>query len=325
VRVLVTGGHGFLGSHLVERLLARGARVRCLYRRRGVPAALAGLDVEIAAGDVRDPAAVDAALAEVDAVFHLAALTRSLTRREILRTNAEGTRVLVDAAARRRLPGRFVLCSSQAAVGPARERRPLDETDPARPITWYGESKRLAERIVLARQDRLAVTVVRPGPVYGPRDRDFLAVFRAARRGLLPVIGSGPAAYQFTYVDDVVEGLLAAADAPAAVGRTYFVTHAEALSPEAFLEHVERAVGRRARRLPLPDSLLALLARVGELAAQLTGKPPLLNRQRLVEIGGRFYLSDPSALGRDAGWTPRVGAAEGTARTASWYRAHGLL
>ncbi|MHC5009858.1 MAG: NAD-dependent epimerase/dehydratase family protein, partial [Planctomycetota bacterium] len=108
MRALVTGGHGFVGSHLVERLLADGTAVRCLLRRPGLPAALRDRPVELARGDVRGARAVSAAMEGVDEVFHLAALTRSRTRREMQRTNLGGTLCLLAAAAERRLPGRFV-------------------------------------------------------------------------------------------------------------------------------------------------------------------------------------------------------------------------
>jgi len=325
VRALVTGGHGFVGSHVVELLLARGRRVRCLHRREGTPAVLRDLEVEIASGDVRDSVALAAALDGVDEVYHLAALTRSRTRREMLETNVEGTRRLLAAARDARLPGRFLFCSSLAAAGPAREGRPLVEADPCRPITWYGESKWLGEEAVRGAASDLAVTIVRPPAVYGPRDRDFLAVFQAAARGFLPVLGTGRSRLHFVYVADLAEAIVQAAEAAATHGRTYFATHEEILTTEAFGRHVADAVGRTVRTIRVPRTTLALVARLGELAGQVTGRAPLLNGQRLKDLEAPAWLCSAAALRRDTAWRPGVGVADGTRRTALWYREHGQL
>lgn len=323
MRVLVTGGHGFVGSHVVDRLLAGGDRVRCLLRRPGLPETLAGKDVEVVRGDVRDASAAARALRGVDEVYHLAALTRSLTRRAMLETNLGGTRTLLAALARARPSGRFLLCSSLAAAGPAPGGRWLDEAAPCRPVTWYGESKRLAEEAT--RAAGIAATIVRPPAVYGPRDRDFLPVFQAAARGLRPALGERPSRYHFVYVEDLAAAIVAAARAEGTVGGTYYAAHPEVLTAEAFAGHVARAVGRPTRPLRVPSSTLALAATLGELAGQVTGTAPLLNRQRLIDLAQPAWLCSAAALERDAGWRPRTDAAEGTRRTASWYRARGRL
>lgn len=299
--------------------------MRCLYRRPGTPTALDGLDVEILRADIRDEAPVQAALEGVDAVYHLAALTRSRTRRAMLETNVGGTCHLLDAARRVGLPGRFLFCSSLAAAGPAFDGRPLEETDPCRPITWYGESKRIAEDHVRARAEALAITIVRPPAVYGPRDRDFLPVFTAAQRGLMPVLGTGRSRLNFVYVEDLAAGIVAAADAEATRGGTYFVTHPQILTAADFAEHVARAVGRSTRALRVPQATLALLAGVGELAGQLTGRAPLLNRERLKDIAAPAWLCSSAALERDAAWRAEVDVGEGTRRTAAWLREQGVL
>ncbi len=264
-------------------------------------------------------------MAGVDEVYHLAALTRSVTRRQIVETNAGGTLRLLRAAGAAGLSGRFLFCSSLAAAGPTRDGRPLRETDPCRPVTWYGESKAIAEGLVARFADGLPWTIVRPPAVYGPRDRDLLAVFRAAQRGILPILGVQKRHYHFVYARDLAAGMLAAARSPQTVGGTYFVAHSEVLTTETFARYVAEAVGRRARALRLPESLLGLAAGIGDLGAQLIGEAPLLNGQRMLELGGRAYLASAAALERDTGFRATTAAAEGTRETAVWYRDHGWL
>ncbi|MFV1958172.1 MAG: NAD-dependent epimerase/dehydratase family protein [Planctomycetota bacterium] len=325
MRVLLTGGHGFVGSHLVDALLARGDRVRCLHRRRTRPESLVGKEVEVAHGDVRDAGAVARAIEGVDEVYHLAALTRSRTRAEMWATNVTATRVLLEAGARAGLPGRFVFCSSLAAVGPSPGGEDLTEEAPCRPVTWYGESKAQAEAEVLRFRDRLAVTVIRPPAVYGPRDRDFLALFRSAARGFLPILGGGGRTCHLVYAADLAEAFVRAARAPATIGRTYFAAHPERVTDEVLLDCIERAVGRRGRRVRIPLSTLCLIAAVGEIGAQASARAPLLNRQRLRDLIPRWWVCDARALRRDTGWTASTALSEGTARAAAWYREHGWI
>jgi nucleoside-diphosphate-sugar epimerase len=284
-----------------------------------------GHDVEIAPGDIRDGAALDRALDGVVDVYHLAALTRSRTRRGMIETNVGGTEKLLRAAVRARLPGRFLLCSSLAAAGPSPDGQAIDESAPCRPVTWYGESKRLAEEAARRESEHLAVTIVRPPAVYGPRDRDFLGVFQAAARGLAPILGSRPHRYNFVYVEDLAEGIVEAARSDGTVGRTYYVTHPEVLTTETFADHVARAVGRSVRHLRIPDGLLGLAARIGDLIGQLTTRPPIINRQRLNDFTADPWLCSGEALARDAGWRASIDAAEGTRRTVAWCREHGEL
>ena len=175
------------------------------------------------------------------------------------------------------------------------------------------------------RREDLPTLILRPPAVYGPRDRDFLAVFRAAERGVLPRLGDGPRTYSFVYAPDLADGIVAAAGGAATAGRTYFVTHPERVTLEAFLAAVARAVGRRSRVVHVPDATLRLLAAVSELGGQLTRRPPLLNRQRLIEMAGRAYVCRGEALARDVGWRAPTGIEQGAAATAAWYRTHGQL
>lgn len=325
MRVLVTGGHGFVGSHLVEHLLRAGDTVRILYRRPGLPTSLAGREVEILRGDVRDPVAVRRAVEGVEEVHHLAALTRSRTAREMFETNVAATEVLADAAIASGGIRRLLFCSSLAAVGPSPDGHALDEASPPRPRTWYGESKLRAEALLRARAHALPITIVRPPAVYGPWDRDFLAVFRAAERGILPLLGDANPLYSFVFAPDLAEAMVAAARHPATVSRTFFVSHPERVWQRDFLLHVAGAVGRRGRLLRVPDSTLRLAAAASETLAQLQSRPPLLNRQRLRELAGRAYVCDAGAFGDATGWRARTGVAAGTRQTARWYRERGWL
>src|ERR687888_1898301 len=145
---LVTGATGFIGSHLVDALVAERWRVRCLVRRSSDLRWIPQQQVELAYGGMDEPSMMARALEGVDVVFHIAGVTSALTRDEYFRVNVHGTRRLIEAITERAPRALLVLCSSLAAAGPAREGRPLTEQDPPTPIGPYGESKLAAERLV---------------------------------------------------------------------------------------------------------------------------------------------------------------------------------
>ena len=325
MRALVTGGHGFIGSHLVRRLQAEGVAVRCLSRRPGIPPALEGLGVEIVPGDLRAATGLDAALAGVDEVYHLAGLTSSLSRAAMIETNVEGTRRLLEAAGTAGLPGRFVFCSSSSVAGPVPADAPATEATPCRPLTWYAESKLAAERVAREHMEALSVAILRPPAVYGPRDEAWLPLFQSAARGVALLAGRPDKRYSLIHAADLAGAFLAAAREPAAAGGTWFVAHPEIVTLEAIVTAAEAAVDRRTRRLAVPESLMRLLGRIVDLGSQWTGRSSVMGSQRMREVATGDWTCDPSAFEAATGWRAGTALTEGFAATAAWYRAEGLI
>jgi nucleoside-diphosphate-sugar epimerase len=326
MRTLVTGGHGFVGSHLVRRLVAEGTHVRCLVRRDGVPPTLAGLGVELVVGDLDRPETLRAAVDGVDEVVHLAARLTARSEREMFRTNAGGTRALLDATVAAGGVGRFVHCSSIAVAGPCEPGTAHAEAPELRPVSWYGASKALAERVVLAFGARgLPFTIVRPPAVYGPRDRGMLSVFRLAARGLAPLVGTQPRSLSWVYGPDLADALVVLGRSPATLGRTYFAAHPEVTTMEGFLDVVSAAVGRGSRRLVVPDSLLRLAASGADLVAQVTGTAAMLTRNKANELLAPHWVCSTEAAARDAGWRAATPLSVGVPETVRWYREHRWL
>ncbi len=325
VRILVTGGHGFIGTHLVPLLLAEGARVRCLVRGEGTPEPLAGLDVEIVRGDLRRADGLAAAVRGVTEVYHLAGLTSSLTPRAMFETNAGGTRRLARASAAAGVDGRFVLCSSLSATGPAARGGVVDEGSACRPISAYGASKVAAEAHVRALMTDLPVTILRPPAVYGPRDTEFLTLFQSAARGISLLAGSPGKRYSFVFAADLARAFVRAARSRAARGQCYFAAHPEVVTLLGLVEAAEVAVGRPTRRLALPESAMRLVGRVADLVSQGSGRSTLLGSERMRELVAGDWVCSPAALMAATGWQPRTPLHEGFSATVAAYRAAGLL
>ncbi|MDZ7385235.1 MAG: NAD-dependent epimerase/dehydratase family protein [candidate division KSB1 bacterium] len=324
MKALVTGANGFIGSHLVERLLAQGAEVRCLVRKTSNLRWLQGLDVQLTYGSLDSPASLQGALEGVDVVFHLAGATKSLTPEGYFVANTQGTARLLDACRERGNP-RVVFVSSQAAAGPSDGQRAKTEHDPPTPITAYGKSKLQAELLVQEYAKTGPAVIVRPPVVYGPRDTDVLALFRLAARGLCPLVGSKRRLVSLIHVQDLVEGLLLAATTPQALGKTYFLCNDQPVDWELFAQQIASVLGKRCVRIRVPEVVLPVVGTVSELMARVGGKPALLSRDKVREMRQRYWVCDNTRAKQDLGFAPRVDVAEGVAQTAAWYRAQGWL
>ena len=283
-RVLITGGTGFIGSHAVEAFLAGQWTVRALVRSPSRLTWLAGLPIETIVGRLDDAASLGVAAGGCDVVVHCAGLTKALHREDLFRIN--GTAV-GDFAAVARQAGvrRFVLCSSQAAAGPSAGCAAVTENDEPHPLSAYGQSKLQGERLLHDNADGMEWVVLRPPSVVGPRDQQFLALFRAvARYGIYPQFGGGAQRYSFISVHDLTRALRTAAETERGLNDVYFVANPEAVTWSDLSSVIARVVGRRARPLRLGKNALTVLSLLAETAARWRGKPALLSRDKLNEI-----------------------------------------
>jgi nucleoside-diphosphate-sugar epimerase len=326
VRILLTGGTGFVGGHVAEVLAAGGHRVRALTRGKDDGGVLAGAGAEAVRGSLEDGPSLRAAVEGVEAVVHGAGLIKARRPSEYHEVNAGGTLRLLEACdAARPRPRRFVLVSSQAAQGPSPGGRPLAEGEPAAPVSHYGASKLRGEGIARAFGDRMEVVVVRPPAVYGPRDRETLEFFRIAARGWRPRLLGRDLRLVLVHVADLARGIAAAAEAPGAAGGTFALCHPEVAAFGAVLDAMARALGREGRALPIPRPLLRAAGFVADQVASLSGTVPVLSADKAREITAPGWVADPSAARRALGWEARIPLSEGIPATVRWYRERGWL
>ena len=326
---VVTGSTGFIGSHLVDTLLASGHTVRALVRPETPPQA-GDERVEQFRADLLDDRSVrESRVWEgVTHVFHLAGRTRGRTLAHFRAGNVFPTANVLAALAARsgKKPPRIVLVSSQAAAGPAAAAdAPVRETDRPVPVEAYGRSKLQAEQAVARYRDDLPITIVRPAAVYGPRDRDFLAAFKQASRRVALHAAPRDHAFSVVYVTDLVRALLSAAERPVAVGRTYFVAAEAPLTWRQLYDEVAAAAGSRPIQLQVPRSAVRMAAHAGDLLSTLTGRTTLLNRNKAALARPRWWLCDASRARADLDWTASVPLQVGVRDTYNWYVDAGWL
>lgn len=324
---VVTGGSGFIGQHLVRRLLADGHEVRCLVRADGRGATLpAGASRHVVQFDSPATLIDCRALDDADAVFHLAAATRVPHSKDFIAANVTPTRHLLGALTARRQLARFVFVSSQAAAGPATALdRPVDEEDMALPVEAYGRSKLEAERIVESFGDRIPTTIVRPCAVFGPRDRDFLTLFRLAERGVLLYPGTAEHWLSILHVDDVVAGIIAVATSDAAVLRSYFLASEQPLQWRQLGAAIAQAIGRSVRQVNVPAPVVRAAAVVGDVIGRVTGTAMLASSEKAALSRHPFWICSARRARMEIGFQERRSLPDAVASTYLWYRDHGWL
>ena len=215
-----------------------------------------------------------------------------------------------------------MFCSSLAAAGPARGGRPLTESDPPRPIGPYGASKLAAERVVAS--SGLRYVIVRPPTVYGPRDRDVLAAFRLAARGLAPRVGPSDQRLSLVHARDLARGLLCAAARGPGRG-VFYVTDGLVHTWGAVTEAIACAVGRRARVVPIGLPLATAAGHASRLFARFTAAKPLLTPERVRDLAQADWSCDDTRARTELGYHSTVTLPQGIQETARWYEAHGWL
>lgn len=327
MRFLVTGASGFVGSHLVTGLLQKKHTVRILLRTETLSPRLTGLPVETAVAPYSDPAALRKALNGVDCIIHVGGVTKGVTAGDYFDGNARTTKALLDAAvSAKHRPSRFVLVSSIAMIGPAKDRdTPLYEDDPARPVEAYGASKMAAELIARSYSHLIPVTIVRPPTVFGPRDVDCYEMFKLANKRLNLFYGNARKYTSIVFVSDLVEGICKAAVSPKAVNRSYFLCNEQPVTWKELQRGIQKAVGKRAITVYLPGWLPRLLGRFGDIYARITGKPVLINSQKVKMGTPRFWITSNERARKELKFVEQNTLQQNLQATCDWYRQEGWL
>jgi nucleoside-diphosphate-sugar epimerase len=318
--LLVTGGTGFIGRHLLRKLSATGEPARCLARPRRTPRAIPS-GIELVEGDLVSGRGLDDALRGVDTVIHLAGVTKALHARDYYAGNAQTTETLARSLQGRDI--RLVHVSSLAAIGPGEGHTAVSEDDAPHPLSHYGKSKLESERIVRALAPHAAI--VRPPVVYGPGDTDVFQLLKSISNGLVLEIAGGERWFSAIYVEDLVEGLLAAARTQAAAGRSYFLTHAKPASWSELARTAAAIMQCRPRIVRVPVPVARTVGYCAEVWARLTRTPGILSRDKVAEALCTAWICDHRRAAAELHFEASTPLDAGLAKTLSWYKEAGWL
>ena len=326
MKALITGSNGFIGSFLVEQLIAQNYQVKCLVRKTSNLQWIKNLPVQFAYGDVTNFESILSIVNNVDYIFHLGGIVRARKDQDFFDVNYSGTKNLLEASKQRNNNlKRFVYVSSQAAVGPSSDGIPIIEKNQPNPISNYGRSKYRGEQVVNEYSKFFPVTIIRPPSVYGPRDDDILSIFKYIKSGIKPQIGKSEKKISIIHVGDLVRGILLAAQHKNAKNETFFITNKNHCLWSELENLIAKVMEKKAVFLRVPEFMLDMVAFVGENLSRISGKAAIVNRDKVLEMKQQYWLVDGSKAEKKLGFLPEVNIEEGLKQTYLWYREHGWL
>jgi len=329
MKVVITGGTGFIGSRLALDSLQKGYSVTLVGQENNATESQNRRLIELKGGQVvicsvNDREKIVEALKDADVVYHLAAAQHEahLSDKTFWDVNVEGTKNVLEASLAAGIK-RFIHGSTIGVYGTALDGK-LDELSPVKPDNIYGVTKLQAESLVRSFQDKLPIVIIRISETYGPGDHRLLKLFRAIDNNVFLRIGSGQNIHHLIYIKDLIEGLNLASHRDEAVGRVFVLSGNDALTTSKMIDVIAAELGKKVPRvgLPLPP-FLALATAVETLCRPLGIQPPL-HRRRMDFFRKSFQFSQKQAR-EVMGFDPRVSFIEGVAETAKWYRSIGYL
>jgi nucleoside-diphosphate-sugar epimerase len=317
----VTGGTGFIGSHLLDVLLEGGVRPRLLVREVARLPERAREEAEVVKGDMDDLKTLTGLVSGCGAVVHAAGLVRSGSRSAFDRANRAGTENLVLALARGAPGARLVHISSLAAAGPSEDPRGIGPEAPPRPVSAYGRSKLAAEAAVRKHPGRWVI--LRPPSTFGPRDTDVLQFFRLAARRLVP-IPSGERFLTVAYVADVVRAILAALSG-AGDRQALHIGDPFPRTLRDLLAILAESGGVRAHTVPVPSGLVRVAGFGGDVLQWLGIRGVPMTSDKARELVARHWTARTEDSLRSLGLGGSVSPGDGFAVTWAWYRENGWV
>ena len=327
MKILVTGGMGFTGSHLVRRLLDRGHTVLVVDNQRGLfydELQMRGAEIEL--GSITDKELLTKMIYDCEVVYHLAAAFRQLNapKKYYWNVNVEGTRYLLDISLRYQVR-KFIYCSTQGVHGHIRH-PPGNEDSPIAPEDYYQYTKYEGEKIVQEYVEKgLDAVTLRPTAIYGPGDPErFLYLFRLTKYGIFLMFGNGNTFYHPVYIESLVDAFELAAEKEDIGGEVYLIGDEQYYSIEELVKHIASTINVSVQILHLPFMPLWLGASVCEKVCELFRLTPPLFRRR-VEWFRQTRAFSINKAKHELNYQPRIGLTEGLSKTAQWYREHGYI
>lgn len=298
--VVVTGANGFVGSHLVDLLLSKGYKVRCIVRKTSNLKWLEGKNLEIHDCGLFDQNGIANSFDGADYIYHVAGVVKSKKPEGYFKGNVETTKNLLEAALKYKDKiKKFLVVSSQTATGPSLNGNPVDEKTPCHPITTYGQSKLAEEELAKSYIDRLPITICRAPAVFGERDTEILIFFKTFNKGLMTTIGFDEKKISLIHVEDLVNGFYLAVESGKSAGETYFISSERYYTWEEIGDVTSKVLGKKAFHVKVPHTIVYTLAALAQAFAGLSNQAATLNIEKARDITQNSWTCDTGKAVKD--------------------------
>lgn len=323
---VVTGGTGFVGSHLVDLLLSKGYEVRCIIRKSSNLRWLDGKDVGIYDCGLFDQEGLKEVLRGADYLYHVAGVVRSKSKKGFFTGNVDTTKNLLEVIVKIN-PNikRVVIVSSLTACGPSLDGKPCTELTEPKPITTYGRSKLAEEILAKEYMDKIPITICRAPAIYGERESDIYTMFKGVQKGIMTLVGFNDKRLSLIHGRDFVQGLYLAATSEKAVNQIYFISSEDIYDWNTVSDAMENAVGKKALRIKIPHFLIYAIGGISHFFNYFSSKPATFNLEKARDFVQDNWTCDITKAKTDFGYSQNISLEEGMKSTVSWYREHKWL
>jgi dihydroflavonol-4-reductase len=326
MKVLITGGSGFIGSHLVDSMLEKGYDVRCLVRKSSNLRWLKDPKIELVNGGFFDESALKKAVTGVDYVYHVAGAVLSKSKKGFYISNHLATKNLIESCLKYNSSlKRFLFVSSLTVCGPNIDGEPHTEETPCKPITTYGKSKLEAEKEVLSHGNEIPVTVVRAPAIYGPRDEAIYQYFQAVNKGLVSLIGFSKKHISLVHSGDLVRGIILAGESDKSISQIYFISSEGWYSWSELTNVMKKTIGRKTITVKLPHFLVYSAAAASQFIGYFTPKGAVFNIEKARDFTQKYWICDITKAKNELGYNQQISLEDGIKDTIDWYKKNGWL
>jgi len=329
--ILITGATGFIGSHLTEELVKRNEKVSVLVRDDNLgfiedfPKEIRK-KIKIVKGDLLNKDSLIKSLKGVEKVFHLAAISHpmNIPKHVYYDVNVEGTKNLLEACKKNKVE-KIIHVSTMSVFGFSRDGKPLNENSPKLPVSDYGESKKIGEELAIdfCKKNKIKIVVARPPMVFGPRDMQFLKLFKLINTGFFPLLKRGRAKIEFCYVKNLVNGILLA-DEYGKNFEAYNFSDGKTYTIKEVFGEIAKAENKKLFPISAPVWAVKTSGAIMQWIFSLFGKKAPFN-SGTAEWMSKDNVMDISKAKKELGYETIIPLNESIKETIKWYKEKKLL
>lgn len=317
-KILISGANGFMGSRLCSLLSQQNYSVTALVRQTA-DCGILSKNINIIEIDYSDTLALENVISQTEVFIHCAGQTKSKSFDDICKTNVDLTQRIITICNRLNNLSQFILISSQAAGGPGEGNLSVKESDVPKPISWYGKSKLLAEK-VLQRQCSIPWTIIRPSSVYGPGDKDFLFYFQFIEKHMAVHPGLSDKYISLIFIDDLIKIIESSILNEKAYLQIINASDGKTYTIKNFIDNLSLAMEKMVFPITVPDSLISFSGVLAEMFGRLQKKLPVLNRQKASELKNKNWLLNNEKACSLLNFKPERNLLDNLSITYKWYK-----